>query len=326
MRRLRTRYDLSPVVALGVGLALLAWVGGNPFHQDLFALAATYSLLSLGMYIPFVLAGSLSMAYTAYLALGGYSVALVATKTDLPLITGYVVGAAASATLAVVLGFATRRLSSFYLVAVTLLFSIAFESWLTATPEFSGGAAGIGDVRRMEFFGVELTRDLFIPILLVLVWLAATLIDRMRRGEFGLVLRASRDVPTAVEASGIRVPTLRLVALAIGAATASLGGSVFVSFNQAVNPETFILHMVFMALFMPLLGGQATAWGAVLGALLVVQFTFNLGSATETGTLLFTAAVLVVLLIAPHGILGYLGRVRNRLVPSDGKKERAHDG
>ncbi|MDA8371148.1 MAG: branched-chain amino acid ABC transporter permease [Nocardiopsaceae bacterium] len=324
MRKLLNRYDLSPVLTLAAGLALLAWVGDNPFNQDLFALAATYSLLALGMYIPFVLAGSLSMAYTAYLAFGGYAVALVATRTDWPMVAGYFIGAAASAVLAVVLGFATRRLSSFFLVAVTLLFAIAFEGWLTSTPEFSGGAAGIGGVPRMELFGVEMTRELFIPVLLVLVWGIGVLVDRLRKGVFGMVLRASRDVPVAVEASGVAVPTLRLVALGTGAAVASLGGSVFVTFNQAINPETFILHVVFLALFMPLLGGQSTAWGAILGALIVVQFTFNLGSVGDSGTLLFTIAVLVVLLIAPRGILGYLGILWRRLVPLESEKERTH--
>lgn len=324
MRTLLTRYDLSPLLALVAGVALLAWAAGNPFNQDLFALTATYSLLALGMYIPFVLAGSLSMAYPAYLALGGYAVALVATRTDWPLLAGFVLGAALSALLAVVLGLATRKLSSFFLVAVTLLFATAFETWLNSTQPVSGGAAGIGGVRPMELFGIELTRDALIPVLLILVWTTGVLVDRLRRGLFGMVVQASRDVPVAVEAAGVRVPTLRLVTLGIGAALASLGGSVFVVFNQAINPETFALHIVFLALFMPLLGGQATAWGAVLGAFVVVQFTFNLDSVGQSGTLLFTAAVLVVLLVAPKGILGYAGALWRRIAPAPPDKEHTH--
>lgn len=311
--RLLTRFDLSPLVALAVGLLLLGWVGVNPFRQDLFALAATYSLLALGMYVPFVLSGSLSMAYSAYLAIGGYSVALVSTKTHWSLLTGFVIGAAASAVLAVVLGAATRRLSGFFLVAVTLLFGTAFERWLTSNDSISGGAGGIGGVRALTLFGHEVTRAEFVPALLVLVLVVGILVDRLRKGSFGIALRAARDVPGAVEASGVRVPTLNLVALGLGAALASFGGSVFVVFNSAINPETFTLSIVFLALFMPLLGGQSTAWGAVVGALLVVEFTFNLQSMEDTGTLMFTLAVFVVLLVAPKGILGYLGLALRRL-------------
>lgn len=302
-----SRLNYSFPLAVVAGLVLLSWVGVNPFRQDLFALAGVYSLLALGMYVPFVLSGSLSMAYSAYLAIGGYSVALVATRTEWSLFAGFLVGMVVSALLALVLGAATRRLSGFYLVAVTLLFAMAFQTWLTDSTDLSGGAAGMAGLRPLMLFGTELDREALIPVILVLVLLVGLLVDRMRRGAFGVAIRASRDVPVSVEAAGIRVPTLRLVVLAFGAAFASLGGSFFVVFNGAINPETFTLSVVFLALFMPLLGGQRTAWGAVVGALLVVEFTFNLDWFADTGTLLFTIAVFVVLLVAPKGILGYLG-------------------
>lgn len=317
---LLTRFDLSPLLAVAAGLALLGWVGINPFRQDLFALAATYSLLALGMYVPFVLSGSLSMAYSAYLAIGGYAVAIVSTKTHWSLLAGFVIGAIASAVLAVVLGAATRRLSGFFLVAVTLLFGTAFERWLTTTESVSGGAGGISGVRALTIAGSEVTRAELVPTLLVLVLIIGCAVDRLRKGSFGIALRAARDVPGAVEAGGVRVPSLNLVALALGAALASLGGSVFVVFNSAINPETFTLSIVFLALFMPLLGGQSTAWGAVVGALLVVEFTFNLGSMEDTGTLVFTLAVFIVLLVAPKGILGYLGVALRRLLAVGGER------
>jgi branched-chain amino acid transport system permease protein len=163
-----------------------------------------------------------------------------------------------------------------------------------------------------------MTRSDLVYALLVLVLLTGILVDRLRKSSFGLAQRAARDVPVAVEAAGVRVPTLNLVALALGGALASLGGSVFVVFNQAINPETFTLSIVFLALFMPLLGGQSTAWGAVVGALLVVQFTFNLEAMAETGTLMFTLAVFVVLLVAPKGVLGYLGAGWRRLLSLGG--------
>lgn len=314
------RHDLSPLLASAAGLALLGWVGVNPFRQDLFALASTYSLLALGMYVPFVLGGCLSMAYSAYLAIGGYSVALVATRTGWPLPVGFLIGALASGVLAVVLGAATRRLSGFFLVAVTLLFGTAFERWLISTDSVSGGASGIAGLRPLTLLGHEVTREEFVPGLLVLVLLAGLLVDRLRKSSFGITLRAARDVPGAVEASGVRVPTLHLVALAMGAMLASFGGSVFVVFNGAVNPETFTLSIVFLALFMPLLGGQSTAWGAVIGALLVVEFTFNLQVLENTGTLMFTLAVFLVLLVAPKGVLGYLGAGLRRLLPQGGER------
>ncbi|WP_173092888.1 branched-chain amino acid ABC transporter permease [Actinomadura verrucosospora] len=293
---------------LALTLGVIAWAGGDLFRQDLAFLGATYALLALGMYLPFNLAGTLSLAYSAYVAIGGYAVGLVGTKTGWPLPVAYLLGALASAALAVVLGFATRRLSGFYLAAVTMLFGVAFQSFLLDAKDITGGAVGIGSIRPLTFFGGEMDRQGFIILTLLIVWLAAVAVDRIRRSPFGVTLQSSRDVPAAVEAAGVGVPALRLVALGVGAALASLGGGLFTTANQTIGPDTFTLSLVMLAIFMPLLGGQGSAWGAVLGAVLVVELTFNLQIFERSGSLIFGVAVLAVLLIAPRGILGYTGQ------------------
>ena len=65
------------LITVAVVAAVLLWMGPSLYRQDLVFLAATYSLIALGMYVPFVLAGSLSMAYSAYAAIGAYAVALI---------------------------------------------------------------------------------------------------------------------------------------------------------------------------------------------------------------------------------------------------------
>jgi branched-chain amino acid transport system permease protein len=298
---------------LALTLGVVAWAGADLFRQDLALLGATYALLALGMYLPFNLAGALSLAYSAYVAIGGYAVGLVATKTGWPLPLAYLLGAVASAALAVVLGFATRRLSGFYLAAVTLLFGVAFQSFLLDAKDLTGGALGIGSIRPLTLFGGELDRRSFIALTLLVVWIVAVAVDRVRRSPFGVALQSSRDVPAAVEAAGVGVPGLRLTVLGVGAAIASLGGGLFTTANQTIGPDTFTLHLVMLAIFMPLLGGQGSAWGAVLGAVLVVELTFNLQIFERSGSLIFGVAVLAVLLIAPGGILGFAGQGTRRL-------------
>ncbi len=69
-------------------------------------------------------------------------------------------------------------------------------------------------------------------------------------------------------------------------------------------------------LFMPVLGGLSTPWGAVLGALVVVAFTLGFDFFQGPGSLTFGLLTLAVLLLAPVGLLGGLaglsGRVRRR--------------
>jgi branched-chain amino acid transport system permease protein len=215
---------------------------------------------------------------------------------------------------AVVLGFATRRLSGFYLAAVTLLFGTAFETWLTDADGITGGAGGIGGIRGVEVFGWEPDRAQQVVAAAVLVLLVAFAVDRLRQSPWGVMVRSLREVPHVVETSGVRVPVLNLVTLAVGAMIASLGGCLFATFVGGVTPETFTLSIVFLAVFMPLIGGQGTPWGALLGAVIVVELTLDFPAFSESGTLILALGVIVILLVAPRGIIGYVDAARTRLL------------
>ncbi|MBS4751942.1 branched-chain amino acid ABC transporter permease [Nocardioides sp. zg-ZUI104] len=298
-----------PLLAAALAVLLLVWMSGSGYREDLLVLACTYALVALGMYLPFVMAGSLSMAYSAYAAIGAYSVGLVSSETGWPVWVGWLAGALVAGVVAVVLSLSTRRLSGFYLAAVTLLFGTAFEKWLTSF-DFFGGPGGIGGIRPPSFFGHEPSRGVQVALAMTLVIVVATLLERARRSPVGAVVRAMGQEDLPVEASGVRTADLTSVCLAVGAAIASTGGSLFASFVGGVTPETFTLAIVFLAVFMPLIGGRGTAWGAVVGAVLVVEFSLNLDLFETSGQLILAIAVLVILLVAPAGVLGYLGKAR----------------
>jgi branched-chain amino acid transport system permease protein len=302
-------------LALGVAgaVAMLLWVGGDGYKQTLVTTTATYALVALGMYVPYVMAGSLSMAYGAYAGIGGYAVGLLSNHTGLPLWLAWPAGMVVAAAVAVLLGLVTRRLSGFFLAAVTLLFGMAFSAWLIDAESISGGSAGLGSLRPLSLFGWEPDRDQIIVGAMVLVCVVAFLLDRLRLSPWGVIVRTMRHADRAVEAAGVRVPLMNLVALALGAAIASIGGGLFTYAAGSVGPETFTLNLVFLAIFMPLIGGAGTPWGAVVGAVIAVQLTLNFPAVSASGTLLLSVGVLLIMLVAPRGVIGYVDRLRTRV-------------
>jgi branched-chain amino acid transport system permease protein len=321
LRAVRGRVVGAPGAGgLGLGLLgtalILAWVGGDAYRQTLVITAVTYAFVALGIYIPYVMAGSLSMAYAAYAAIGGYSVGLISNRTGLPMWLAWVVGPLVSAVLAVLLGLVTRRLSGFFLAAVTLLFGLAFAAFLLDAESLTGGAAGLGQLRPLNLFGWDPTAYQVMVLSALAVCACAFLLDRARLSPWGIAVRTMREAPRAVEATGIRVPTMTLVALGLGASIASIGGGIFTYSVGSVTPDTFKLDLVFLAIFMPLLGGSGTPWGAVLGAVIAVELTLNftLPNVELSGTLILAVGVLVVLLVAPRGVIGYADRLRRALL------------
>jgi branched-chain amino acid transport system permease protein len=296
---------VEALVTLAVAIVAIVACYGNPYYEAVALLTATYAFISLGMYLPFIMGGALSMAYNAYLGVGAYALGLVATRTGWDLAWAVPIGMVLAAAVAVVLGMATRRLSGFYLAAVTLLFGIAFYTWLIDADSITGGSGGVPSIRAPSFGGGTIGNSPLVALTILTVWVVALLLSRLRNSPFGIVVRAQRRAPIAVESSGIRVSTLTLVSLGFGAAITAIGGSLFAVINHAILPESFAVDLVFITMFMPLLGGQDRPWGAVLGAILVVTFTFQLTFFKETGSLFFSLAVLLVLVLAPRGILGY---------------------
>ena len=301
----RTSGLVEALVTLAVAIVAIAACYGNPYYEAVALLTATYAFISLGMYLPFIMGGALSMAYNAYLGVGAYALGLVATRTGWDLAWAVPIGMVLAAAVAVVLGMATRRLSGFYLAAVTLLFGIAFYTWLIDAESITGGSGGVPAIRAPSLGDGTVANSPLVAVTILAVWVVALLLSRLRNSPFGIVVRAQRRAPIAVESSGIRVTTLTLVSLAVGAAITAIGGSLFAVVNHAILPESFAVDLVFITMFMPLLGGQDRPWGALLGAILVVTFTFQLTFFKETGSLFFSLAVLLVLVLAPRGILGY---------------------
>ncbi|MFM1725921.1 MULTISPECIES: branched-chain amino acid ABC transporter permease [Rhodococcus] len=324
-RRSLTNIAIEAGITLVVVAGVLVWMGPSLYRQDLVFLAATYSLIALGMYIPFVMAGSLSMAYSAYAAIGAYAVALISVKTGLSMWWGWVIGALVAAVVAVILALATQKLSGFYLAAVTLLFGIAFEHWLIDGPSFTGGSAGLSGVEAVTLFGWQPPRYALVVLAILFVCLIAVIVDRLRKSVWGLTLRAARDNKNAARSSGVNPAHLTVIALAIGAAIASTGGSLFTVSVQAVTPETFTLSIVFLAIFMPIIGGRNSAWGAPLGALIVVIVTLNMPGYQGSGELLLAVAVLLILVVAPGGVIGWVGTAFAKVTGRGSSNERGSD-
>lgn len=318
----RHRWTVEAIAAVAAAALLIGYGSGASFRQDYVVLICTYSLLALGMYVPFIMSGSLSLAYNAYLGIGAYACGLISTKAGWSSLWGVPIGVPVSAVIAVLLGLATSRLTGFYLAGVTLLFGVAFQVFLLDEVEITGGPIGM-PVARPELFGHTFLRYDIMIAGVVVVCVIGYLLSRLRQSPYGVVVRLRKDVPQVVEATGISASTVGVTSLAIGAAIGSLGGSLFGLMNSVAQPESFGLHVIFLAIFMPLLGGQRSPWGAVIGAVIVVVFTFELNILSQTGTLIFAIAILLVLRLAPDGLLGLLGRaarvLTGRLTRSDAR-------
>jgi branched-chain amino acid transport system permease protein len=131
----------------------------------------------------------------------------------------------------------------------------------------------------------------------------------LQRTRIGKAMRAVSDNPDLASSSGVNVERVILVVWGMGAGLAALGGI----FQAAVTNVNYLMGFQLLLLMFAavVLGGLGTAYGAVIGSIVV-------GLATEVSTVWFSSelkfvwalvVLIAVLLVRPQGILGTRERV-----------------
>ena len=137
------------------------------------------------------------------------------------------------------------------------------------------------------------------------------------RGRQGRVWRAVRDDEVAAAVSGISPAGSKISAFVVSSFFAAIAGAVFAQIISYVGPGAFGLGLSLSLLVGVVLGGRASLGGAIIGGVLLValpQLVFNIAgdrgwpaNVTDNApNLVYGLLVVLVVLIAPGGILGSL--------------------
>jgi neutral amino acid transport system permease protein len=150
-------------------------------------------------------------------------------------------------------------------------------------------------------------RDLVIMALTVVVLTAVGI--ALQRTRLGKATRAVADNPSLAASSGIDVERVVNVVWIVGTALAALGG-VFLALSQQVS---YLLgFQILLLLFAGVtLGGIGTAFGALVGSVVIGVFTqmSTLVIPAELQNVGALLVLIVILVVRPQGILGRAERV-----------------
>src|SRR4029079_5309761 len=149
---------------------------------------------------------------------------------------------------------------------------------------------------------------------------------RLARSRWGAAMRAVRDAETAAESIGLSPVAIKAMAFAISAVCAGIAGALFASLSGFVTPSTFAFSQSILFVLAVVVGGAGTVAGPLAGAAIVVLLPELLAGLAEYRLLFFGALLLVVLWLAPEGIVGevqkwFRGRVKGVLPSVPGNLE-----
>jgi branched-chain amino acid transport system permease protein len=132
------------------------------------------------------------------------------------------------------------------------------------------------------------------------------LLSRIGASPFGLTLEATRDHAPRCEALGITVRAQHLLAFVVAGSFAGLGGALFVFLKGSAFPDYLSVSMSVQSLVMVLLGGVHALAGAPAGAALFTGLDTLITLYTDYWQAGLGGVLLLVVLVFPSGLMGFL--------------------
>jgi branched-chain amino acid transport system permease protein len=260
--------------------------------QDQIFFTCVNILLAWSVYLA-LLAGNLSFAQGAFMAIGCYAAGLMTTKLGMPLFPAMILAAAFSAVVAVLIGLPALRVRGVYLILVTIGITFCVRV-LLENLAFLGGVAGFGGMGGADVWTA-----------VTAVTVVGTLLAFLSFSPLQRTLDAVREDDRVAEALGIDVTYVRLLAFAAGAAVAAVSGAIYGHFLTFVRADSFdVLLSIFAALYV-ILGGVNNFLGPVIGAAVMTLLPEYIRGLSEWRPTVFGVVIIVLLLFRPHGLLPF---------------------
>jgi len=288
---------------------------------------AMWAIVALGLNILTGYNGQISLGHSAFVAVGGYTAAILMVDYGWPFWSTIIMGGVIAGSLGFLIGVPALRLTGPYLAIATLGLALATPQILKKYDGLTHGTQGI-NVRPevpeppafiVDWFGIHLSKDewiYFLALFIALVMLVLAI--NIVRSRIGRAFVAIRDSEIAAQAMGISVPRYKTMAFAISAFYAGIAGGTYAQVVGYVSPESFNFLLSINFLTTIVIGGLASILGSILGAtgLILVPELSDLVSVIPGASLpaelswaFYGGALILVMIFAPYGLAGLVHRL-----------------
>jgi branched-chain amino acid transport system permease protein len=327
VRNGRDRLAVTRKVLLPTAVAALAIVLAPMLLPAFYVTLAGYiglaTLVALGLVLLTGISGQTSFGQASFVGLAAYATTLLTKFTGAPPIVGLVAGLIVTGVIAWLLGLITARLSGHFLALVSVAWGISFFS-LFGTLPLLHGFNGIGDIPPLSLGPLSAANQrvdlaVILAVVAIVIAISANLLD----SRMGRAMRALNGARVMGESIGIDTVRLSRQVFVIAAVYAGLSGFLYAHFQRFISPTPFSLGTSIDYLFMVIIGGAESLWGAPVGAALIVVLRdqFNdwiprlTGRAGNFEALVFSLVVIFLLQRAPEGLLPRLVRLKRPTRP-----------
>ncbi len=306
---------LSGFFLLAVAITVLPFIFPDNYFVTVVGVSAgLHAILAVSLNLLMGYAGQISLGHAAFFGIGAYTSAILTTRYGWNPWPTILVGLALTGTLAYVVARPILKLKGHYLAMATLGLGIIVHIFIVQLGWLTGGPDGLGDIPTLSLFGWAVDSDLrwygvIGGLLLLVVWLALNLID----SRSGRALRALHGSEVAAEMMGINTASTKTGVFVLAALIASVAGSVFAHQQAFVSPDSFSFAFSIKLVTMVVLGGMASTYGAVLGAIILTFLPELLVVFEDYEVMIFGAILMGMMIFLPQGLFVGLQELLRKL-------------
>ena len=303
---------IAALVLLAVFAVLppVATALGNPFLVVTATRILIFAIAALSLDLVLGYGAMVSFGHAAYLGLGAYAVAILATAGIDDILLQTLAAVAGSALFALITGAISLRTKGVYFIMITLAFGqMAFFFFVSLSAY--GGDDGLTLQHRSTLFGQPVFENDVAFYYLALIVLAAAffLLRMVVASRFGRVLRGTRDNAVRMQAIGFSPFPFQLTAYVIAGALCGIAGVLLANQTEFVSPAFMTWQRSGELIVMVVLGGMGTLVGAIGGAVGFLVLEEVLSGLTEHWHIVFGALIILLVLYTRGGMAGLAGRL-----------------
>ena len=297
------RHRLLGLGLLAVFLACLPFILPNNYFLDLAIRMLINAAIVLGLNLLIGFAGQISLGHAGFIGIGAYASAVLTTHFNWSPLLAMLAGALAAGVLAALVARPIFRLKGHYLAMATLGLGIILSIVFKNEAVWTGGPDGM-PVPAFVLAGWEISGErqwywVAASLLLCSLWASLNLMD----SPFGRALRALHGSEVASQVVGVDVARYKLSIFVLSAVFASLMGSVSAHYIGFVTPNVADFFHSIELVTMVVVGGMASVFGSVLGAVLLTALPQALTAFEGWETVVFGAILMSCMIFMPKGLV-----------------------
>ena len=213
--------------------------------------------------------GQLSLGQAGFMAVGGYTLAILSAKLSWPFWIALPAAGLAAGIVGIIFGLPSLKVKGFYLIMATVAAHFIIIWLILQFQGLTGGANGL-PIPKATLFGINLnTKTAFFYLVMVITVISTYLAKNIVRTRAGRAFVAIRDNDLAAEVMGVNLWIYKLQAFFIGCVFAGIAGALSVQFIRFANVDQFPFWNSIWYLGMLIVGGLGSTVGAIFGVAVI---------------------------------------------------------